>query len=88
MVNYELDRKGVIKNSFLLSIARPLATLQCLLTVAVVLFVVASLWITSFEAPSATAHAVYFLCDRPFKIVKSLRGVTPEPQADERKRLP
>ena len=88
MVNYELDWKGVIKNSFLFSIARPLATLQCLLTVAVALFVVASLWITIFVAPSATAYAIYFLCDRAFKNVESLRGATSEPQADERKRLP
>jgi uncharacterized membrane protein YesL len=88
MVNYELDWKGVIKNSFLFSIARPLATLQCLLTVAVALFVIASLWVTIFVAPSATAYAIYFLCDRAFKNVESLRGATSEPQADERKRLP
>jgi len=88
MVNYDLDWKGVIKNSFLFSIARPLATLQCLLTVAVALFVVASLWITIFLAPSATAYAIYFLCDRAFKNVESLRGATSEPQADERERLP
>jgi uncharacterized membrane protein YesL len=88
MVNYELDWKGVIKNSFLFSIARPLATLQCLLTVAVALVVVASLWITIFVAPSATAYAIYFLCDRAFKIVESLRGATSEPLADKRERLP
>jgi uncharacterized membrane protein YesL len=88
MVNYELDWKGVIKNSFLFSITRPLATLQCLLTVAVALFVVASLWITIFLAPSATAYAIYFLCDRAFKNVESLRGATSEPQADDRERLP
>jgi uncharacterized membrane protein YesL len=88
MVNYELDWKGVIKNSFLFSSARPLATLQCLLTVAVALFVIASLWVTIFVAPSATAYAIYFLCDRAFKNVESLRGATSEPQADERKRLP
>jgi uncharacterized membrane protein YesL len=88
MVNYELDWKGVIKNSFLFSIARPLATLQCLLTVAVALVVVASLWITIFVAPSATAYAIYFLCDRAFKNVESLRGATSDPQADERERLP
>jgi uncharacterized membrane protein YesL len=88
MVNYELDWKGVIKDSFLFSIARPLATLQCLLTVAVALFVVASLWITIFVAPSATAYAIYFLCDRAFKNVESLKGATSEPQADERERLP
>jgi uncharacterized membrane protein YesL len=88
MVNYELDWKGVIKNSFLFSIARPLATLQCLLTVAVALVVVASLWITIFVAPSATAYAIYFLCDRAFKNVESLRGATSEPLADKRERLP
>jgi uncharacterized membrane protein YesL len=88
MVNYELDWKGVIKNSFLFSVARPLTTLQCLLTVAVALFVVASLWITIFVAPSATAYAIYFLCDRAFKIVESLRGATSEPLADKRERLP
>ena len=67
MVNYELDWKGVIKNSILFSIARPQATLQRLLTVAVVLFVAASLWITSFEAPSATAHADYFFVRSPLQ---------------------
>ena len=88
MVNYELDWKGVIRNSLLFSVARPLTTLQCLLTVAVALFVVASLWITIIVAASATAYAIYFLCDRAFKNVESLRGTTSEPQADERERLP
>jgi uncharacterized membrane protein YesL len=88
MVNYELDWKGVIKNSFLFSIARPLTTLQCLLTVAVALFIVASMWITSFVIAGATAYAIYFLCDRAFKNVESLRGATSEPQAEEQERLP
>jgi uncharacterized membrane protein YesL len=88
MVNYELDWKGVIKNSFLFSVARPLTTLQCLLTVAVALFIVASLWITIFVVASATAYAIYFLCDRAFKNVESLRGATSEPRAEERERLP
>jgi uncharacterized membrane protein YesL len=86
MVNYELDWKGVIKNSLLFSIARPLTTLQCLLTVAVALFVVASVWITSFVAASVTAYAIYFLCDRAFKNVESSKGARPEPQAEGRER--
>jgi uncharacterized membrane protein YesL len=88
MVNYELDWKGVIKHSFLFSIARPLTTMQCLLTVAVALFIVASLWITIFVVASSTAYAIYFLCDRAFKNVESLRSATSEPQAEERERLP
>ncbi len=89
MVNYELDWKGVIKNSFLFSVARPLTTLQCLLTVAVALFIVASLWITIFVIASTTAYAVYFLCDRAFKNVESLRGATSEePRAEKQERLP
>ena len=86
MVNYELGWKGVIKNSFLFSIARPLTTLQCLLTLAVALFVVASLWITIFIAASVTAYALYFLCDRAFRNVESLKGATSEPRAEERER--
>jgi uncharacterized membrane protein YesL len=88
MVNYELDWKGVIKNSFLFSVARPLTTLQCLLTVAVALFIVASLWITIFVIASATAYAIYFLCDRAFKSVESLRGARSEPRAEEQERFP
>ena len=86
MVNYELDWKGVIKNSLLFAVARPLTTLQCLLTLAVALFVVASLWITIFVAASATAYAIYFLCDRAFKNVESLKGSMSEPRAEERER--
>ena len=86
MVNYELDWKGVIKNSLLFSIARPLITLQCLLTVGVALFIVVSLWITIFVAASATAYAIYFLCDRAFKNVETLKGARPEPRAEERER--
>lgn len=74
LVNYELRWKGVIKNSVLYSIARPLTTLQCLLTVAVAYFVVASLWITVFLAASVTAYAVYFLCDRAFESVESSKS--------------
>jgi uncharacterized membrane protein YesL len=88
MVNYELGWKGVIKNSLLFSVARPLITLQCLLTLAVALFVVASLWITIFVVASATAYAIYFLCDRSFKNVESLKGATPEPRAEEREEAP
>jgi uncharacterized membrane protein YesL len=88
MVNYELGWKGVIKNSLLFSVARPLTTLQCLLTLAVALFVVASLWITIFVAASATSYALYFLCDRAFKNVESLKGSTSEPRAEERERDP
>lgn len=86
MVNYEVNWKGVIKNSLLFSIARPLTTLQCLLTVGVALFVVFTLWITVFVAASITAYAVYFLCDRSFKNVESLKGATPEPRAEGRER--
>jgi uncharacterized membrane protein YesL len=78
MVTYELDWKAVIKNSLLFSIARPLTTLQCLLTVAVALFVVATLWIAIFVAASATAYAIYYLCDRAFKNVESLKGARTE----------
>jgi uncharacterized membrane protein YesL len=78
MVNYELDWKTVIKNSLLFSIARPLTTLQCLLTVAVAVFVVATLWVAIFVAASATAYAIYFLCDRTFKNVESLKGARTE----------
>lgn len=74
VVNYDLDWKGVIKDSFLFSIARPLTTLQCLLTVAVAAFVVSSLWITVFVAASTTAYAVYFLCDRAFESVESSKS--------------
>jgi uncharacterized membrane protein YesL len=84
MVNYELDWKGVIRNSLLFSIARPLTTLQCLLTVAVALFIFAALWITIFVAASATAYAIYFLCERTFRNVESLRGTRMEPRAEER----
>jgi uncharacterized membrane protein YesL len=84
MVNYELDWKGVIKNSLLFSVARPLTTLQCLLTIAVALFVVASLWMTVFVAGSATAYAVCFLCDRTFKNVEAQRGEGSVPQARDR----
>jgi uncharacterized membrane protein YesL len=83
LVTYELGWKDVIKNSLLLSVARPLTTLQCLLTVAVTLFIVASLWITIFVA-SATTYAIYYLCDRSFKNVESLKGATSEPRAEER----
>jgi uncharacterized membrane protein YesL len=86
MVNYELDWKAVIRNSLLFSVARPLTTLQCLLTVAVALFVVASVWITIFVAASVTAYAIYFLCDRAFKNVESSKGARPEPHAEERER--
>jgi uncharacterized membrane protein YesL len=86
MVNYELDWKTVIKNSLLFSIARPLTTLQCLLTVGVALFLVFTLWITVFVAASITAYAVYYLCDRTFKNVESLKGATREPRAEERER--
>jgi uncharacterized membrane protein YesL len=82
MVNYELDWKTVIKNSLLFSIARPLTTLQCLLTVAVALFVVATLWIAIFVVASATAYAIYFLCDRTFKNVESLKGARTEERSD------
>jgi len=78
MVNYELDWKAVIKNSLLFSIARPLTTLQCLLTVAVALFVVATLWIAIFVVASATAYAIYYVCDRTFKNVESLKGTRTE----------
>lgn len=84
MVNYELGWKAVIRNSLLFSVARPLTTLQCLLTLAVALFVVASLWITIFVAASATAYAVYFLCDRAFKNVESLKGARSEPRVEKR----
>jgi uncharacterized membrane protein YesL len=84
MVNYELDWKGVIRNSLLFSIARPLTTLQCLLTVAVALFIFVALWITIFVAASATAYAIYFLCERTFRNVESLRGTRMEPRAEER----
>lgn len=86
MVNYELGWKAVIKNSLLFSVARPLTTLQCLLTVGVALFIVASLWITIFLAASTTAYAVYFLCDRAFKDVESSKGARPEPRAEVRER--
>jgi uncharacterized membrane protein YesL len=86
MVNYELDWMAVIKNSLLFSIARPLTTLQCLLAVAVALFVVASLWIAVFVVASATAYAIYFLCDRAFKNVESLKGTRFEPRPEERER--
>ncbi len=88
IVNYELDWKAVIRNSLLFSVARPLTTLQCLLTLAVALFVVVSLWITLFVAASATAYAIYFLCDRSFRNVESLKGARSEPQAEERERDP
>jgi uncharacterized membrane protein YesL len=88
MVSYELDWKGVIKNSLLFSVARPLTTLQCLLTVGVALFVVASLWITIFVTASATAYAVYFLCERSFKNVESLKGARSEPHAEEQEEAP
>lgn len=78
MVNYELDWKAVIKNSLFFSIARPLTTLQCLLTVGVALFAVATLWIAIFVTVSATAYAIYFLCDRAFKNVEALKGVRTE----------
>lgn len=80
VVNYEQDWKGVIKTSLLFSIARPLTTLQCLLTVAVAVFVVASLWISIFVAASVTAYAVYFLCDRAFESVESSKSAGSEPQ--------
>jgi uncharacterized membrane protein YesL len=84
MVNYELDWKAVIKNSLLFSAARPLTTLQCLLTVAVALFLVVTLWITIFVAASVTAYAVYFLCERSFKRVESLKGGGSTPRPEER----
>jgi uncharacterized membrane protein YesL len=84
IVNYELDWKAVIRNSILFSVARPLTTLQCLLTVAVALFVVASLWITIFVVASATAYAIYFLCDRAFKNVESLKDARSEPRVEKR----
>jgi len=88
VVNYELDWKGVIKNSLLFSIARPLTTLQCLLTGAVAVFVVASLWITIFVVASVAAYAVYFLCDRAFESVESLKNARSEPRAGEQERDP
>lgn len=78
VANYELDWKGVIRNSLLFSMARPLTALQCLLTVAVAAFVVASLWITIFVAASITAYAVYFLCDRAFDSVEFSKDVRSE----------
>jgi uncharacterized membrane protein YesL len=84
LVTYELGWKAVIKNSLLFSVARPLTTLQCLLIVAGALFIVASLWITIFVVASATAYAIYYLCDRSFKNVESLKGATSEPRAEER----
>ena len=76
----------MIRNSLLFSVARPLTTLQCLLTVGVALFVVASLWITILVAASTTAYAIYFMCDRAFKNVESLKGARPEQRAEERER--
>jgi uncharacterized membrane protein YesL len=83
-VNYELDWKAVIRNSLLFSVARPLTTLQCLLTIAVALFVVASLWITIFVAASATAYAIYLLCERSFQNVESLKDARSEPRVEKR----
>jgi uncharacterized membrane protein YesL len=80
VANYELDWKGVIRNSLLFSMARPLTTMQCLLTVAVAAFVVASLWITIFVAASITAYALYFLCDRAFESVEFSKDARSEPQ--------
>ena len=80
VANYELDWKGVIRNSLLFSMARPLSTLQCLLTVAVAAFVSASLWITIFVAASFTAYALYFLCDRAFESVEFSKDARSEPQ--------
>jgi hypothetical protein len=37
---------------------------------------------------SATAYAVYFLCERSFKNVESLKGARSEPHAEEQEEAP
>ncbi|QIN83489.1 DUF624 domain-containing protein [Rubrobacter tropicus] len=72
MVHYETRWTAVPKNALLLSVGRLPTTLICLVTVAAaatLTFIVPFLLVVT---PSATAYAIYRLCDREFRRIDGL----------------
>jgi uncharacterized membrane protein YesL len=73
MANFDLDWKGVLKNSLLLSLARPFTALQGLLVIGASAFIVVTVPIAMLFAGSVTALCIYFFCDRTFQRIQSLK---------------
>jgi uncharacterized membrane protein YesL len=74
MVSHRAKWTTVLRNALLYPVAAPLATLQGLLVVGIAAFVVVSLPVTILVVGSATAYAVYTLCERSFRRIELSRG--------------
>lgn len=77
LVSYDAGWLTIARNSFLLSVSRPLTTVCCLLVVgaAILVFVLAPISVLVTGSP--TAYAVYRLCDRVIQTVASKDGRGP-----------
>jgi uncharacterized membrane protein YesL len=73
LVNYDTSLLGVLKISLLLSVSRPFITLLCLLTLAISVVLLWFLPLSLGILGSFTAYLIYWLCDRNFRTVASLR---------------
>ncbi len=76
MVHYEMGWKTLIKNSLLLSVGRLPTTAACLLFVAVMAVLTATLPILALITGSVTAYVVYAMCDREFRKIDAASGNT------------
>jgi uncharacterized membrane protein YesL len=70
MSNYQMSFVQVIKNSVLFGIGQLPVAVQCLLVVGAAAVLVVALPVALLIAGSATAYAVYRLCDRAFRKVE------------------
>ncbi|MEW6636760.1 MAG: hypothetical protein AB1425_08090 [Actinomycetota bacterium] len=74
MAHYDLSTRDILKNALLFPGASPLVTVQCLLVVGVAVFVTLTVPVAVLISGSATAYAVYFLCENSFRRVEALKG--------------
>ncbi len=74
MVHYEMGWKALVKNSLLFSIARLPTTAACLLFVAAMTVLTATLPILILITGSVSAYVVYGLCAREFAKLDAASG--------------
>ena len=69
MVNYDTSCLGVLKNSVILSLSRPITTILCALILGIAVVLLRYFPVALALMGSATAYVIYRLCDRTFTYV-------------------
>jgi uncharacterized membrane protein YesL len=74
MVSYRVGWTTLVKDSFLISVSQVHTTVLCLLVLAAVGVLAAYLPITLLVSASATAYAIFAICDHGIRRVEALKS--------------